>query len=102
MKTLVTLLTFLALSVAVSAKPVDFNGCTLDKKAVVLAIDIDDQKLGASKHIQAVFFEVAAKLSADELSSGAGYRAFMTALSDTDKDAINTFYGPPQVTGECK
>lgn len=90
----------------VLAKDIDFKGCTSDHKAVVLKLDINDNIAADHKEIiadiQKVFAAVAAKFSVEDLQDHDGFVAFVGGLSDDDQASIEHFYGPPQVSGECK
>lgn len=103
MKKLLTFALFLALAVPVFAFDFNIHACTADDHSALLTLDILD---GTSKEvtvdIRDVFSKVAKSLTADQLVSGEGFRAFITALSDEDKDAIQGIQGPPVIGDVCE
>ena len=93
----------LSLSTVALAKELALTGCTLDKQAVAVVIDVVDiTDHPVAEHIQTAFANAASQLTAEELLGEPGFVTFVSGLDETDFTAINYIAGPPTVTGTCK
>lgn len=99
---LITLVLLSVLGASALAFSASLSGCTRDSKAVTLAIGIsDDATADVIRGIKEAFASVAASLPANVLVTGAGFQAFADALTDEEKEAIESLSGPPVVSGSC-
>lgn len=82
--------------------------CTKDSKVVALSFFVNDEVLKThpvDEHVKAAFKQVSATLSAEELQSSIGFKAFMAALDDQDAESIQVQSAPeivPNVSCEVK
>ena len=100
--TLLMLMLLLSASVA-WAKSASLLGCTTDNKAVSIDAELaNNVSASVQKHIQETFAAVASSMSYEEFSSVKGYQAWLSELSEEDKNNILGISGQPQIVGDCK
>lgn len=80
-----------------------FTGCTADKQAVQLNLDLTDNiTRDVEGRLQKAFSDTAAKYRFEDLVSREGFVAFSAAVSEADKAYVAHVEGPPSSTGSCK
>lgn len=100
-----TLALTLAFATVAFAGTSSFTACTTDNKQVTLVVNYSDELAAQHPvvaHIGKSFYAAAHSMTAADLQTGAGAKAFFDGLDVQDFEAITGLGGAPTVTGTCK